>query len=221
MKMLFALVLVPVVLAAQASAEFIPYSDAKPIFDALRDDLLPPELRGLTPAQREAAWPGWVMRRDAAIRARVAEGDEDSVINLLQFGTIVHEAAAHHRTAAGRRGDAKGGVARRLRPVAGAEGAHRRLRRRRCRPGHERAAPVCPARRRASRHRPGDGGGTGTPAPLPRRADCRRRQCRSRTRACTIRRPGWRTRSRSSATAVLPPTPCSGSTSRSTRRSPR
>jgi hypothetical protein len=65
----------------------IPYSDAKPVFDALRDDLLPPEFRGLAPAQREAAWPGWVMRRDAAIRARVAEGDEDSVINLLQFGT--------------------------------------------------------------------------------------------------------------------------------------
>ena len=78
----------PVVLAAQGSGQtFIPYSDAKPIFEALRDDLLPPELRGLTPAQREAAWPGWVMRRDAAIRARVAEGDEDSVINLLQFGT--------------------------------------------------------------------------------------------------------------------------------------
>src|SRR5688500_14987563 len=79
--------LVPLVLSGQASVVFIPYSDAKPIFDALRDDLLPPEFRGLTPAQREAAWPGWVMRRDADIRARVAEGDEDAVINLLQFGT--------------------------------------------------------------------------------------------------------------------------------------
>ena len=46
-----------------------------------------PSSAGLTPAQREAAWPGWVMQRDAAIRARVAEGDEDSIINLLQFGT--------------------------------------------------------------------------------------------------------------------------------------
>src|SRR5687768_11542833 len=87
MKKLFALLLVPLALAAQGSAEFIPYSDATPIFEALRDDLLPPEFRGLTPAQREAAWPGWVMRRDAAIRARVDEGDEDSLINLLQFGT--------------------------------------------------------------------------------------------------------------------------------------
>src|SRR5688572_8859749 len=79
--------LVPLVLSGQASVEFIPYSDAKPIFAALREDLLPPEFRGLTPAQREAAWPDWVRRSDAAIRARVAEGDEDSVINLLQFGT--------------------------------------------------------------------------------------------------------------------------------------
>jgi len=86
-RLLPTLLLLPLVLAGQTASIFIPYSDAKPVFDALRDDLLPPELRGLTPAQREAAWPGWVMRRDAEIRARVEEGDEDSVINLLQFGT--------------------------------------------------------------------------------------------------------------------------------------
>ena len=87
MKKLFVLLLTPVVLTAQGSVAYIPYADAKPIFEALREDLLPAEFRGLTPAQREAAWPGWVRQRDATIRARVAEGDEDSVINLLQFGT--------------------------------------------------------------------------------------------------------------------------------------
>jgi hypothetical protein len=87
MKRLIALLLVPVGLAGQGSVSFIPFSDARPVFDALRDDLWPAEFRGLTPAQREAAWPAWVMRRDAAIRARVADGDDDSVINLLQFGT--------------------------------------------------------------------------------------------------------------------------------------
>jgi hypothetical protein len=86
-RLLPALLLLPVVLAGQAAAVFVPYSDARPIFDALRPDLLPGDLRGLTPAEREQAWPGWAMRRDAAIRARVAEGDADSVINLLQFGT--------------------------------------------------------------------------------------------------------------------------------------
>jgi hypothetical protein len=80
------LLLAPLV-AGQVSSVFIPYSDARPVFDALRDDLLPPEFRGLTSAQREAAWPAWVVKRDAAISARVAEGDEDAVINLLQFGT--------------------------------------------------------------------------------------------------------------------------------------
>jgi hypothetical protein len=32
-------------------------------------------------------WPAWVAQRDADIRARVAEGDEDSVVNLLLYGT--------------------------------------------------------------------------------------------------------------------------------------
>jgi SAM-dependent methyltransferase len=86
-RLLPTLLLVPVVLSGQTSSIFIPYSDVRPIFEALRDDRWPAELRGLTPAQREAAWPEWVMRRDAAIRARVADGEEDSVINLLQFGT--------------------------------------------------------------------------------------------------------------------------------------
>jgi len=65
----------------------IPYSDARPVLEALRDDLLPAELRGKSAAELEAAWPEWVRRRDAAIRARVEDGDADSIINLLQFGT--------------------------------------------------------------------------------------------------------------------------------------
>jgi SAM-dependent methyltransferase len=65
----------------------IPYADAKPIFDALRDDLWPGEWRGKTEAERETAWQTWVSGRDAAIRARVAEGDDDSVVNILLFGS--------------------------------------------------------------------------------------------------------------------------------------
>ena len=65
----------------------IPFSDAKPIFDAVRSEVLPAELRGKTAAQLEAAWPSWVARRDAEIRARVEQGDEDSLVNLLLFGT--------------------------------------------------------------------------------------------------------------------------------------
>jgi hypothetical protein len=63
-----------------------PYADARPILEALRVDLLPSELRGLTAAQREAAWPDWVARRDTEIRSRLAAGDEDSVVTFLLFG---------------------------------------------------------------------------------------------------------------------------------------
>src|SRR6266496_4320259 len=74
-------------LAAQAPGRAdIPYADAKPILDTLKADLLPAQLRALTPAQREAAWPQWVSQRDAEIRARLASGDEDSVITFLLFG---------------------------------------------------------------------------------------------------------------------------------------
>lgn len=66
---------------------YIPYADAAPIFAALRSDLLPPEFRDKAPAEREAMWAVWVARRDADIRARVAAGDEDSIVNFLLYGT--------------------------------------------------------------------------------------------------------------------------------------
>ena len=72
-------------LTAQALKQSTPYSEAQPIFDALRSDLLPVELRDA--ATRENSWPAWVRQHDAVIRARVAAGDEDSIIHLLLFGT--------------------------------------------------------------------------------------------------------------------------------------
>jgi len=47
----------------------IPYSDAKPILQVLRENLLPAELRSKSPADLEALWPDWVAQRDATIRA--------------------------------------------------------------------------------------------------------------------------------------------------------
>jgi len=49
--------------------------------------LWPAELRAKTVQQIEALWPGWIAREDAAIRARVNAGDEDSIVNLLLYGT--------------------------------------------------------------------------------------------------------------------------------------
>jgi SAM-dependent methyltransferase len=62
-------------------------SDVLPILATLREDLVPAELTRKTPADLAIVWPGWLLRRNAAIRARVAEGDEDSVVYFLLFGT--------------------------------------------------------------------------------------------------------------------------------------
>ena len=65
----------------------IPYSEARPIFQALQPQLWPADLRTKTPAEIAPLWPAWIAREDAAIRARVQAGDEDSIINLLLYGT--------------------------------------------------------------------------------------------------------------------------------------
>ncbi|MSO82909.1 MAG: class I SAM-dependent methyltransferase [Acidobacteria bacterium] len=77
----------PVTTRSQSVKAGIPYADVRPILDALREDLLPHDLRGRTPAALEALWPAWVPQRDAMIRARVERGDADSLIHLLLFGT--------------------------------------------------------------------------------------------------------------------------------------
>jgi len=64
----------------------IPFADARPVLDAYRNDL-PADIKGRTPQELESAWPGWVARHDAGIRARLAEGDEDSLVNLWLYGT--------------------------------------------------------------------------------------------------------------------------------------
>ena len=73
--------------AAESTTINIPFADGRPILDVLQPQLWPAELRGKTPAVLESFWPGWVTREDAAIRARVQAGDEDSIVNFLLFGT--------------------------------------------------------------------------------------------------------------------------------------
>jgi hypothetical protein len=75
----------PVRQPAPAARIDVPYADAKPIIETLREDLVPLKLRN-NPAAREATWPTWVTQHDQAIRARLERGDEDSIVNLLLFG---------------------------------------------------------------------------------------------------------------------------------------
>jgi len=65
----------------------VPYSDAAPILEALREGLIPAELTAGASAERTQFWPRWVSDRDRVIRARMARGDEDSVFNFLLLGT--------------------------------------------------------------------------------------------------------------------------------------
>jgi len=71
---------------AVSPARFVRFSEARPILTELAGRL-PTDLNTLTAAQMEAAWPVWIERRDREIRARLDQGDEDTIVNWLLFGT--------------------------------------------------------------------------------------------------------------------------------------
>ena len=78
-----------VVLVAAVGTEkvvYIPFSDAKPVLEALAE-VLPAELKDASPEKLESVWPSWVKSRDAQIRERLSKGDEDTIVNFLLFGT--------------------------------------------------------------------------------------------------------------------------------------
>src|SRR5215470_9243581 len=70
---------------------FTPYEDARPILTALAE-IIPAELREARADAGESVWNAWVGKRDAEIRARLAQGDADSVVNFLMFGTSFTDA---------------------------------------------------------------------------------------------------------------------------------
>src|SRR5262245_21084778 len=65
----------------------ISYGEVIPILEAIREELVPADLKTKTEPELEIVWPRWLSARDRAIRERVAEGDEDSIVNFLFFGT--------------------------------------------------------------------------------------------------------------------------------------
>jgi hypothetical protein len=65
-----------------AGRAFSPFAAIKPILDSQRGQL-PVELR----SANESKWLAWSRRQDAAIRARLQQGDLDSMVNLLLYGT--------------------------------------------------------------------------------------------------------------------------------------
>ena len=72
--------------AVTAPARYVRFAEAQPILTELAAaGALPPELSNA--AQREAAWPAWIERHDKEVRARLEQGDEDTIVNWLLFGT--------------------------------------------------------------------------------------------------------------------------------------
>jgi hypothetical protein len=72
--------------AAVAPARFVHYTEARPILSELGGKL-PPELNALSASQLEKAWAGWIEAHDRQIRARLEQGDEDTIVNWMLFGT--------------------------------------------------------------------------------------------------------------------------------------
>lgn len=65
---------------------YTPFSDAKPILEAMAE-ILPAELRDSPAGVQEESWNLWAKKRDSDIRHRLAQGDADSVVNFMMFGT--------------------------------------------------------------------------------------------------------------------------------------
>ena len=83
------LILWAVVLVAQSpipTARYVTYLEVQPLLQ-LMDEIAPPALKGKSAAQQAQLWPDWVKAQDAQLRARLQQGDEDTLINFLLFGT--------------------------------------------------------------------------------------------------------------------------------------
>lgn len=68
--------------ALAADRAFVSYASVKPVLEAARNQL-PAELKNAD----EAKWTAWSRQQDQAIRARLEQGDLDSMVNLLLLGT--------------------------------------------------------------------------------------------------------------------------------------
>ena len=78
----FSIVFVTTLGLFAASRAFTSYASVKPILDQYRQQL-PAELKNVD----EAKWMAWARLQDSSIRARLRQGDLDSMVNLLLYGT--------------------------------------------------------------------------------------------------------------------------------------
>jgi hypothetical protein len=80
------LVLPSIARVATAPIVYLSFPDADSILKSLAAEA-PEPLRNASREDLRIAWPSWVQSEDRRIRTRLLRGDEDSVVNLLLFGT--------------------------------------------------------------------------------------------------------------------------------------
>lgn len=89
MKRSLILLLVATAILASAVPDnpprFTTLNEAQPALRAFATDL-PSELRNVPTQKLETTWPAWVADRDKTVRARLEQGEEDTITNLLRFG---------------------------------------------------------------------------------------------------------------------------------------
>jgi hypothetical protein len=71
---------------AAPPARFVRFAEARAMLTELAR-ALPADLSPLSPTELEQAWPSWIERHDREIRARLEQGDDDTLVNWLLFGT--------------------------------------------------------------------------------------------------------------------------------------
>ncbi|HYL97682.1 MAG TPA: class I SAM-dependent methyltransferase [Blastocatellia bacterium] len=64
---------------------YMSYDMARKVLES-GSEILPPELKG-SPAGIASSWPAWVESQDRRIRSRLVQGEEDSLVNFMLFGT--------------------------------------------------------------------------------------------------------------------------------------
>ena len=64
----------------------VTWAQAQPIVNRL-EEALPESLRAIPAAERGKRWPEWIDGQRRALEGRIAQGDVDSVVNLMLFGT--------------------------------------------------------------------------------------------------------------------------------------
>ena len=94
---------VPVASAEAPRVQYMSYEDARPVLAAFSGNV-PAAVRASAGASAEAGWTQWTKAQDTAIRARLVQGDEDSVVNFWLYGTSFTQLPRATRADLARRG---------------------------------------------------------------------------------------------------------------------